>query len=627
MDNPVGGVQPGRLHSPRLKAVSASPHSRGLIACLALLAVAATFWPLSVVPAAPPVEKPGPRWLPGPVQASHGMVAAAHPLAAAAGVEVLRHGGNAIDALVATQMALNVVEPSSSGIGGGCFILYYDTRAGKTYCIDGREEVPAGARRADFLDRRGRVLPEPMTGGASVGVPGTVAAMWLAHERWGKLPIGRVLAPAIRLAEEGTGVTPFLRHAVAANRDRLAHFPASRQLFLHADGSVPDTGAVRKQPELARTLRLLAADGPRVFYEGELARDIVRAVHDAAFRPGKLAAEDLRAYRAVYREPVRFTYRGYEIVGMPPPTSGGITLGVMLGILEQTSFKGRPAGSVGEIDLLARAGAAAFADRNAYLGDQDWSPDLEMRGLLDQARLRARARAAFGARPGAPFPPGPRPGNGHTAPAAGGHGEGRHTTHMSIVDGDRNLVACTSTIEDWMGSGVVVPGRGFLLNNELTDFDLDREAGPNTLDPTRRPRRTALGDDGRPAGKRPRSSMTPVLVFKQGKPYLTAGSPGGPVIIGVVAQFLVNVLDYGMDVQQALDAPRVSSQNRPLVLEALYPDSVGLRRALEHGGWRLAAPPRDGPEMIGNAQAIRVRPNGTLEGGTDPRGEGAARGY
>jgi gamma-glutamyltranspeptidase/glutathione hydrolase len=323
------------------------------------------------------------------------MVAAAHPLASAAGVEVLRQGGNAIDALVATQMALNVVEPSSSGIGGGCFILYHDARAGKTYCIDGREELPVGTRRADFLDSRGKVVPEPMTGGISVGVPGTVAAMWLAHERWGRLPIARVLAPAVRLAEEGTGVTPFLLHAVAANRDKLAHFPASRQLFLHADGSVPEIGEVRKQPELARTLRLLAAEGPRVFYEGEIARDIVRAVRDAAYRPGKLVTDDLRGYRAVFREPVRFRYRGFDVVGMPPPSSGGITLGVMLGILEQADVRGRPAGSVPEIDVLARAGAAAFADRNAYLGDQDWSPDLDMRGLLDPARLRGRARAGL----------------------------------------------------------------------------------------------------------------------------------------------------------------------------------------------------------------------------------------
>jgi gamma-glutamyltranspeptidase/glutathione hydrolase len=198
---------------------------------------------------------------------------------------------------------------------------------------------------------------------------------------------------------------------------------------------------------------------------------------------------------------------------------------------------------------------------------------------------------------------------------------------MSIVDGDRNLVACTSTIEDWMGSGIVVPGRGFLLNNELTDFDLDREAGPNALDPARRPRRTAAGDRRGVGGKRPRSSMTPVLVFEDGKPYLTAGSPGGADIIGVVGQLLVNVLDHGMDVQQALDAPRVISQNRPLVVEGLYPDYAGLRRALERRGWRLATPPPDGPEMRGNAQAIRLLPDGTLEGGTDPRGEGAARGW
>lgn len=577
-----------------------------------------------------PTEVPGVRTLSGPTIARQGMVAAAHPLAAKAGVDILRAGGSAIDALLATQMVLNVVEPQHSGIGGGCFILYFDARRGQTFCIDGREETPRGAQRRDFLNDHGHVRDEPMTGGIAVGVPGTVAALWLAHERWGKLSADRVLAPAIRAAEQGIGITPHLRLAIQENAERLKLFPASRRLFFHRDGSIPEIGEVWKQPELAATLRQLAAGGAKAFYEGPIAADLVRAVQSAPYQPGHLAAEDLQGYRAVFREPVRFTYRGHELVSMPPPSSGGITLARMLGILEQTSLAAAQPGSVEEIDWLARAGAAAFADRNAYLGDADWSPQLSMRALLDPQSIRDRARVALAPRiqlPLAPAPLGPS-GNPATGSPAGGAGKSGHTTHISIVDGERNLVACTSTIENGMGSAIVVPGRGFLLNNELTDFDLALESGPNAIDPTRRPRATALADRDPPAGKRPRSSMTPALVFRDGRPVLTVGSPGGSYIIGVVAQVLVNVLDHGMDMQQALAAPRVSSQNEPLVLETRYANRPALVTSLKSRGWPVRLPAAgDEHATIGIAQGIRLRTDGTLEGGTDPRGEGAARGY
>ncbi len=553
-----------------------------------------------------------PHYLPEATVAPKAMVAAAHPLAARAGVQVLREGGNAIDALVAVQMALNVVEPQSSGLGGGCFIVYHDAAAGKTYCIDGREETPTAARREDFR------VAEPLTGGLPVGVPGTVAAMWLAHGRWGRLPTARVLEPAIRLAEEGTGVTPRLQVAIAANQKRFLRFPTSKQLFLHDDGSVPELGELRKNPDLGRTLRLLAEQGPKVFYEGEIARDVVKAVREAPYQPGRMALEDLKGYRAVYREPVRFTYRGNEIVSAPPPGSGGITLGLMLGALAGEDVKKLKPGSVEEIDRLARAGAVAFADRNAYLGDQDWSPDLDMRALLKPDHVAARRAAATALRPGEKATSGDRP--------TGGAREGEHTTHFSIIDARRNVVSCTTTIEHGMGSAVVVPGRGFLLNNELTDFDLELAAGPNALDATRGPRRTALGDEKTVGGKRPRSSMTPVIVFRDGKPWLTAGSPGGSRIIGVVAQALVNVIDHDMDVQQAINAPRVNAENGPLSLEVLYPHRQQLEEALRGRGWKVEAQ-KPWYEAWGGAQGIRVRPDGTLEGGADPRREGAARGY
>jgi gamma-glutamyltranspeptidase/glutathione hydrolase len=574
-----------------------------------------------------PVEVP--RYLPEAVAASRGMVASAHPLASRTGVDILRQGGNAIDAMLAVQMVLNVVEPQSSGIGGGCFIVYHDAKTGKTHCIDGREEVPAAARREDFLDGRGKVIAEDLTGGLPAGVPGTVAAMWQAHAAWGKLPIARVLEPAIRLADDGIGVTPRLRVSIAVNQARFLRFPASKQVFLHEDGSVPELGEVLRQPDLARTLRLLAEQGPGVFYEGEIARDIVAAVRKAPFQPGKLALEDLKAYRAVKREPVRFSYRGYEIVSATPPSSGGITVGQILGILEQHDLQKIKPGTIEEIELLARAGAAAFADRNAYLGDPDANADLDMRALLEPERIRERAEAAGKLVPGGTVRPGPkpslRPGPSPIRPD-GAPREGEHTTHFSIVDAERNVVSCTTTIEHGMGSGLVVAGRGFLLNNELTDFDLERTTGPNVLDATRRPRRTALTESTTLGGKRPRSSMTPVIVFKEGRPYLTTGSPGGSRIIGVVAQVLVNVLDHGMDVQAAINAPRIDGQNGPLALEVLYPNRADLEEQLRRRGWKVS---RQSPwyEAWGGAQGIRLLPDGRLEGGADPRREGAVRGY
>jgi gamma-glutamyltranspeptidase/glutathione hydrolase len=563
-----------------------------------------------------------PRYLPAATTAPKAMVATAHPLASRAGVEILKAGGNAIDAMVAVQMVLNVVEPQSSGIGGGCFILYHDAKSSKTYFIDGREETPAGARRDDFLDVKGKLVAEPLTGGVSVGVPGTVAAMWLAHGRWGKLPMSRVLEPAIRLAEEGVGITPRLQVAIAVHQKRFLRFPASKTLFLHDDGSIPELGELRKNPDLGRTLRLLGEQGPKVFYEGEIARDIVKAVREAPFQPGHLSLEDLKNYRAVYREPVRFNYRGHEIVSASPPSSGGLTLGLILGALEGENVKTLKSASVEEIDLLARAGAVAFADRNAYLGDQDWSAEFDMRSLLKPDYVKARREAARAMRPREKAAPG-----GKAAETPDGSGlEGEHTTHYSIVDAERNAISCTTTIEQGMGSAVVVPGRGFLLNNELTDFTLERATGPNALEATRKARRTALGDEKTIGGKRPRSSMTPVIVFRDGKPWLTTGSPGGSRIIGIVAQLLVNMIDHDMDMQQAINAPRVNAQNGPLSLEVLYPRRKTLEKELSERGWKIQEQ-KPWYEAWGGAQGIRVRPDGKLEGGADPRREGAVRGY
>jgi gamma-glutamyltranspeptidase/glutathione hydrolase len=552
------------------------------------------------------------------------MVSAAHPLAARAGVETMRRGGNAIDALVTVQLVLNLVEPQSSGIGGGCFLLFFEASSGKVLFLDGREEVPAACRREDFLGADGKVLDDDLTGGLPVGVPGTLAAIGKAHRRWGKLPWEQVVEPATRLAETGVGVTPRLRLSILVNRQRFLRFPASRDLFLRGEeASAPEIGEVLRQADLAQTLRLVSRHGPDVFYRGEIARDLVRSVQSAPYRPGKLTLEDLHRYQAVEREPIRFRYRDYEIVSAPPPSSGGITLGLMLGILQDSDIRSCKSGSVEELELLARAGAAAFADRNAYLADQDWNPHIPMRALLAPEYVRQRTQTALSFPAGQRCPPGPLlSAPGQPLPSR----DGPDTTHFSIVDPERNVVACTSTIEHGMGCGLVVEGRGFLLNNQLTDFDLDVPDSPNSLDPTPRRRRTAVDAPESLGGKRPRSSMTPVIVLKNGKPYLTLGSPGGPLIIGTVAQILVNVLDHGMDLQQAINAPRISSRNGPLELEALYPQRDELVRQLEQRGWQVA---RLSPlfEVWGGAHGIRLLADGWLEGGADPRREGAVRGW
>jgi gamma-glutamyltranspeptidase/glutathione hydrolase len=565
-----------------------------------------------------PSEVPGS--LPKAVRHSTAMVAAAHPLASRIGTEILKAGGNAMDATVAVQMALTVVEPQSSGIGGGCFIVYHDAKTRKTHCIDGREETPVGAKRDAFLTREGKVVKDAITGCRAAGVPGTVAGMHLAHQKWGKLPWKQVLQPAISLAENGIGVTPRLRDAITANRSRFLRIPSSKAQYLEGtSGTVPEIGTVLRFPDLARTLKLIAEHGPAGFYEGETADRIVTAVKNCSIAPGFITHDDLKNYRALERDPISFLYRDYRIVGMPAPSSGTITLGIILHCLAGIPPEQRPLHTVNGVDAWARAESIGFADRNAYLGDQGWTKDYQMSHLLAPSRLDQR-RQAFDkldsgkkASPGELFNLQPTPrGNNPT--------EGDNTTHFSIVDAERNIVSCTTTIEHGMGCGVVVPGAGFLLNNELTDFDLNQNTGPNALDPARR------DVQGRQAGKRPRSSMTPLIIFKDDKPVMTVGSPGGSVIISIVGQTVLNVLDGNMDMQQAINAARSSCRNANLNLEGMHPNRAELVKQLAAKGWKIAEL-QPGEAVWGGAHGIRLLPNGTLEGGADPRREGAVRGY
>lgn len=565
-----------------------------------------------------PSEVPG--HLPSAVRHKKAMVAAAHPLAAKIGTDILQAGGNAIDAMVAVQMALTVVEPQSSGIGGGCFIVYYDAKTKIPRCIDGREETPAGASREQFLTPDGKVVADAMTGCRAAGVPGTVAGMYLAHQKFGKLPWKQVVEPAIKLAEGGIGVTPRLRDAIGANRRRFLKIPSSRSQFLEGPaGTVPEIGTVLHLADLGRTLRRIADQGSAGFYEGETAELIVKAVKNCPIAPGSITLQDLKYYQAVERVPTIFYYRGYRFVGMPAPSSGTITLGIILSCLEPIAPENRRPTSVAGIEAWAKAESIGFADRNAYLGDQGWTRDYQMNHLLAPSRLSQRQKAAMELKPGEKAKPGelfnlqpsPRPNN----PT-----EGDNTTHFSIVDADRNIVSCTTTIEHGMGSGVVVSGAGFLLNNELTDFDLNKPDGPNALDPGRKI------IDGRVAGKRPRSSMTPLIIFKDDKPVMTVGSPGGAVIISIVGNTVINVLDHQMDMQQAINGARYSCRNASLNLEGMFSQRALLARELAARGWKIANI-TPGNAVWGGAHGIRLLDDGTLEGGADPRREGAVRGY
>jgi gamma-glutamyltranspeptidase/glutathione hydrolase len=533
------------------------------------------------------------------------MVAAANPLAAEAGLVILRRGGSAVDAAIAMQMVLNLVEPQSSGIGGGGFLLHYESGSGESTAYDGRETAPSAASAEMFLrpDGTAKDFFEAAVGGWAVGVPGLVAMLETAHRRHGRLPWAQLFAPAIRLAEVGFAVSPRL-HALIARDRYLKTFPGTAAYFFRADGSPRQVGEVLVNRALAETFRAIAAGGAAAFYRGAIARDIVAAVTEAGVNPGRMGEEDLARYSAKARAPVCQPYRIWLVCGMPPPSSGGATTLQALGILEAFDLSALEPGSVAAVHLVSEASRLAFADRNLYLADPDFVP-VPLGALLSPAYLARRAalispsRSMGRARAGAPA--------GMTeAPLAPQAARSRAaTTHMSAVDADGNAVAFTSSIENVFGSRLMV--RGFLLNNQLTDFSFRPEI------------------DGRPVanrpapGKRPLSSMAPTLVFDaRGRPVMAVGSPGGPRIIGYV-KALVAALDWGLDVQQAIDLPNHVNRNRETEIEAGTP-LVELRGALQEMGHEVAV-----RELTSGLHGIMVTDSG-LEGGADPRREGVALG-
>ena len=562
---------------------------------------------------APDAPEGASGWTPKPGwSASQWMVAAANPLATAAGAEMLEAGGSAVDAVVAVQMVLTLVEPQSSGIGGGAFLLHHDGTT--TTALDGRETAPSAATEDLFL-RDGVPLPlaEAIVGGRSVGVPGVVRMLELAHRRHGRLPWRQLFAPAIRLAEEGFAISPRLARLIA--RDTALRLdPEARAYFHEPDGTPRQAGTVLRNPALAAVLRTLATEGADAFYEGRIARDIVAKVRAHSTNPGRLTEADIAAYRPVPREPLCFGYRSTRICGFPPPGSGTVALGQVLAMLESRDLRSLPPsrGAGGRwtlhpqaVHLYTEAARLAYADREAYVGDPSFVP-VPVRGLLDAGYLRQRA-ALIAARSMGRATAGTPPGVANAA-TAGIDLERPSTSHVSVVDAFGNAVAMTTTIEDGFGSRQMV--RGFLLNNQLTDFSLAPTNGSGAL----------VANRVQP-GKRPRSSMTPLIVFDAGtgQVRMTLGSPGGSAIINYVGKVLLGTLDWGLTVQDAIDLPNFGSRNGPTELEASRVDPA-LGPALESLGHEVRY-----IEQTSGLQAIERTGRGWFAG-ADPRREGTAQG-
>ncbi|MFL6272792.1 MAG: gamma-glutamyltransferase [Actinomycetes bacterium] len=600
--------------------------TRALLAALltALSLVAAT---AAAAPAAPATA--GRQLTKQPVATGTGGAIATVDLdASAAGLEVLRAGGNAVDAAVAAAATLGVTEPYSAGVGGGGFMVVYLAGQRRVVTIDGRETAPAAFAEDSFIDpATGEPIPfaERVTSGLGVGVPGTLATWQRAVGRYGTKPLGRLLRPAIRVAERGFVVDQTFADQTTSNAARFAAFPATRELYLPG-GAPPAVGSVLRNPDLADTYRLLARHGGAAFYRGRIARAIAATVQDPPVdeastlnvRPGLMTEADLAAYRAIDRPPTRVGYRGYRVYGMGPPSSGGSTVGEALNILE-----GYDLGAASRTQALFRyleASRLAFADRNRWVGDPDYV-DVPLRGLLSQGFADER-RCAIGERANvSPVPPGnPFGPFGPGCPAAGvavaSPAEGPSTTHLSVADRWGNVVSYTLTIEQTGGSGMVVPGYGFLLNNELTDFNPE-------------PLFEGVPDPNLPApGKRPRSSMSPTIVFRDGRPVLAIGSPGGATIITTVLQILVEHLDLHRSLPEAIAAPRVSQRNgdpgdaEPAFLAS--PEAAELQALGEL--FRPAPATAPLPSEIGAAAGIAFGRHGRMQAAAEPvrRGGGSA---
>jgi gamma-glutamyltranspeptidase/glutathione hydrolase len=557
-----------------------------------------------------------------PIHAPHAVVVSIHELGSRAGLDILRAGGNAVDAAVATGFALAVVHPQAGNLGGGGFMLIR-LADGRTHFVDYREMAPAAATANMYLDAQGNVIENAsLIGYKAVGVPGSVAGMVYAEKTYGKLTLGQVMAPAIKLAQDGY---PLAWQETQDFQDEgLAKFPESRRIF-QRNGNYYKQGEIFRQPELARTLERIARD-PADFYHGAMARELAASMQKGG---GLITAEDLAHYEVKEREPIRGTYRGYEIISAPPPSSGGIALIEILNILEGYDLAKAGDRSAASVHLTVEAFRRAFYDRAEFLGDPDFSK-IPVAQLIDKkygAAWRgsidpAQASVSKDLKRPAIFSELEQYAAQHSQPLAGR--EPAHTTHYSVVDSDGNAVAVTTTLNDSFGSRATAEGLGFLLNDEMDDFAA-KPGVPNLYGLIQGPA-NAIGP-----GKRPLSAMTPTMVLKDGKLFLVLGSPGGPRIITTVANILMGVVDYGMNIQEAVNAPRFHHQWLPDVVNVerwFSPDAV---RLLEQMGHKVQSGETAGEDRApywsdGECIAIDLK-TGERLGASDVRNNGKAVGY
>jgi len=533
---------------------------------------------------------------------SQGMVASAHPLASQAGLSILKQGGNAIDAAVATTLAISVVEPFSAGIGGGGFMLFYQARSNETKALDFRERAPIKATQNLYLDAQGKVRLNASTDGyLAVATPGTIAGLYQAHQRYGKLPWKAVVTPAITLAESGFPVSYRLTEATEARKFQNAEI---RRIFTHY-GKPYQPGEILKQTELAATLRAIAVE-PNSFYQGKIAQTIVQ---DMQANRGLITIEDLKQYRPTWRTPVCGNFRQTRVCSMPPPSSGGVHLLQILNLIGNTDLKSLGWHNPDALHLLIESMRIAYADRATYLGDPDFVK-VPVSALIspEYAKIRRQEidpkKAATQVKPGNP------------AVLQKLSRESTETSHLTVVDRDRNAVSLTFTINLGFGAGIVAKGTGIVLNNEMDDFAI----APNTPN--------AFGLVGGQANaiaprKIPLSSMTPTIITEKGKLRMAVGAPGGSTIITTVLQTILNVLVYDMDARRAIAASRIHHQWQPdrLMVEQWGIDPLTIEE-LKRRGHQIQQRGK-----WGNANAIIVLPDGAIEGASDPRGEGVAAGY
>lgn len=533
-----------------------------------------------------------------PVWAKHGMVSSQEALATQAGVEILKQGGNAVDAAVAVGFSLAVTLPRAGNIGGGGFMLVHLAKPNKTIAIDYREMAPSAAHRDIFIGEDGEPVKKlSREHGLAVGVPGTVMGMELALEKYGTMTMKQVTQAAIDMAQNGIAVTPDLQASLSGLKRRIAQWPSSAEIFYKADGTNYQTGEILKQPELAHSLSLIAKYGSKGFYQGETAEKIVAAIDAAG---GNMTLADLKNYKVVEREPVVGEYRGYQVVSMPPPSSGGIHIIEMLNMLETYPIDELGHNTAATLHLMTEAMKRAYADRSEYLGDPDFY-DVPVKALIskDYAKQLAKQIAIDKATPSSEIKP------GKIAPY-----ESNQTTHYSVVDKWGNAVSNTYTLNFSYGSGLVAKGTGILLNNEMDDFSA-KPGTPNGYG--------LVGGEANAveAHKRPLSSMSPTIVMQDGKPYIITGSPGGSRIITTTMQIIMNVIDHNLNIAEATNAPRIHHQWLPDLLRVEHTLNRDTQTLLKAKGHEVKV-----NNSIGSTQSIMVTEQGIF-GASDPRRAGS----